>query len=205
MKLIVFGASGGVGRQVVRLALKAGHQVTAYVRDPNLLSINHSSLTVIQGDALHLGYVKAAIKGQDAVISCVGSRGMGTTTLMSDVMLNILDGMREHGVTTIAYVASAGIHRELKGIVGYIISYVLRNVLDDHRRAYELMRDSELHWTVARPLQLTDGGFTGIYREAESGIPTAGRKIARADVANFLLNAIVDTERYNGKSVGLAY
>ncbi|MFX3634480.1 MAG: NAD(P)-dependent oxidoreductase [Candidatus Pristimantibacillus sp.] len=204
MKLIVFGASGGVGRQVVRQALEAGHQVTAYVRDPNLLSINHSSLKVIQGDALHLGYVKEAIKGQDAVISCIGSRGMGKTTLMSDVMLNVLDGMREHGVTNIAYVASAGIHRELKGVIGYIISYVLRHVLADHRRAYERMRDSELRWTVARPLQLTDGGFTGIYREAESSVPTSGQKISRADVAHFLLKAVVD-DKYNGKSVGLAY
>ncbi|MUT67907.1 NAD(P)-dependent oxidoreductase [Paenibacillus sp. NEAU-GSW1] len=205
MKLIVFGATGRVGLQVVRQALKAGHEVTAYVRDPKRLVFGaHPNLKVIEGDALYLGYVKQAIEGQDAVINCIGSRGTGETTLMSDVMRNIIDGMKEHGVMRIGYVASAGIHGELKGPVGFILGYMLRHVLADHRRACELLEESGLQWTVARPMQLTDGDWTGIYRQADGSVPRKGRVISRADVAHFLLTTVASDANVR-KSIGLAY
>lgn len=204
MKLIVFGASGGVGKEVVRQALDAGHQVTAYVRDSNKLPIQHTSLTIIQGDGLDENAVQEAIKGHEAVISCIGSRGTGATTLMSDVTRHVIAGMQEHGVARISYVASAGIHSELKGVMGFLLSRILKNVLDDHRRAYELLAGSKLHWTVARPLQLTDGPWTGQYRQADAAIPKGGQKISRADTAHFLLTAVTESG-YDGKSVALAY
>ncbi|MFF2094170.1 NAD(P)-dependent oxidoreductase [Paenibacillus sp. NPDC058174] len=205
MKLVVFGASGGIGRKVIRQALDAGHQVTAYVREPKRLVIgHHPGLTVVTGDALHLGYVKREIAGQDAVICCVGSQGLGETTLMSDVMYNIIEGMKEHGVAKVAYVASAGIHGELKGLSGYVVNRVLRHVLADHLHSYELLLESGLEWTVARPMQLTDEPLTGIYRQTDSGVPRGGKSISRADVAHFLLTSVA-SDANAGKSIGLAY
>lgn len=204
MNIIVFGANGGVGKEVVRQVLDAKHIVTAFVRDPAKLPIQHPNLTITQGDGLDEKAVISAIKGHDAVICCVGGKGLGSTTLMSDITKNIISGMEQNGVKRIAYVATAGIHKELPGIMGSMIAWLLRNPIADHRRSYELLHNSNLDWTIARPMSLTNDAFTGKYREADSGIPKGGQRISRADVAHFLLKAITD-DSYIHKSVGLAY
>lgn len=204
MKIIVFGASGGVGQQVVQQALSANHEVTAFVRDPAKLALQHPLLTIVQGDGLNEHTVVSAIPGHDAVLCCVGSRGLGSTTLMSDIMRHVITGMNNSGVTRIAYVASAGIHKELKGIVGGLAGLLLKNVLADHHRAFELLQKSDLDWSVARPMSLTNSEQTGIYRESQTGIPKKGQNISRADVAHFLLKAITENA-YIHQSVGLVY
>lgn len=73
MDIIIFGASGGVGKHFTKLALDNGHSVTAYIRTPSKLDINHDNLTIIQGDAFDKQAVEAAINGKDAVVSCLGS------------------------------------------------------------------------------------------------------------------------------------
>lgn len=204
MKIIVFGASGGVGQSVVRHALSTGHEITAFVRDSGKITLQDPLLTVVQGDGLEEEAVSKAIKGHDAIVCCVGSRGMGATTLMSDIVRHIISGMNKNGVNRIAYVASSGIHKELKGIMGGISALLLRNVLADHHRAYELLEKSGIEWTIARPMQLTNGELTNNYRESLTGIPSGGYKISRADVAHFLLKALSD-DAYINKSVALVY
>lgn len=204
MKLIVFGASGGVGQEVVSQALFADHHVTAFVRNPDKLSVQHLNLDVVQGDGLDEDAVSSAIKGHDAVICCVGNRGLGATTLMSEITRHIISGMTQNGLQRIGYVASAGIHKELKGISGSLVSFILRNVLADHRRAYDLLRESQLQWTIARPMQLTNGEMKSTYRESLTGIASQGQKISRSDVAHFLLKSLAD-ESYINQSVGLVY
>ena len=204
MKIIVFGASGGVGQQVVKQALAANHEVTAFVRNPEKLSQHHLNLTIVQGDGLDAHAVSSAINGHDAVVCCVGSRGMGATTLMSDITRHIISGMSTHRVDRIVYVASAGIHKELKGVIGGLVSFTLRHVLADHRRAFELLSGSRLRWTIARPMQLTNGEQTSSYRESKAGIARGGQKISRADVAHFLLKSLAD-DTYVNQSIGLVY
>lgn len=204
MRIIVFGASGGVGQAVVRQALSAGHEITAFVRDTGKITLQNPLLSIVQGDGLDQEAVSNAIKGHDAVVCCVGSRGMGATTLMSDIVRHILSGMNKNGVNRIAYVASAGIHKELKGFMGGISAFLLRKVLEDHNRAYELLKNSSVQWTVARPMQLTNTELTSTYRESLSEIPNAGYKISREDVAHFLLKALSD-DAYINKSVALVY
>lgn len=204
MKIIVFGASGGVGKQFIQQALSAKHEVTAFVRDAAKLSLQHPLLTIVQGDGLDEQAVINAISGHDAVICTVGSRGMGATTLMSDILRHIIAGMEKANVNRIAYVASAGIHKELTGFIGGLAGLLLKNVLADHHRAYELLKNSGLNWTVARPMSLTNSELTGIYRETLTGIPSKGQKISRADVAHFLLKVITENT-HSQQSVGLAY
>lgn len=203
MNIIVFGASGGVGREVVKQALDKGYRVTAYVRDRSRLPIQHANLTMAVGDGMDEAAVVRVIQGQDAVLCCAGGRGMGKSTLMAEMTRHIIAGMKRHGVTRIGYVASAGIHGELNGLMGKFIMFLLRNPLADHRRAYEQLRASGLQWTVARPMSLKDDAGTGQYRESAEGTAPAGTKIARADVAHFLLRTLED-DQYVHQSVGLA-
>ncbi|MGG1687081.1 NAD(P)-dependent oxidoreductase [Pseudalkalibacillus sp. NRS-1564] len=205
MKLIVFGATGGTGNAFVKQAIAAGHTVTAFVRTPSKLETTHKNLSVEIGDAMQSADVKQAITSDvDAVISCLGANGLGKTTDLSTMTANILDAMSIHDVKRIVYMASAGINKEIPGVTGFVAGKLLQNVLADHRRAVDLLAASEAEWTVARPIGLTNDDRTGEYRKARSGIPKGGRRIARSDVADFMLHTVTD-HLYIRESIGLAY
>ncbi|WP_283153237.1 NAD(P)-dependent oxidoreductase [Guptibacillus hwajinpoensis] len=205
MKLIVFGATGGTGNAFVKQAIVAGHTVTAFVRTPSKLETTHKNLSVEIGDAMQSADVKQAITSDvDAVISCLGANGLGKTTDLSTMTANILDAMSIHDVKRIVYMASAGINKEIPGVTGFVAGKLLQNVLADHRRAVDLLAASEAEWTVARPMGLTNDDRTGEYRKARSGIPKGGRRIARSDVADFMLHTVTD-HLYIRESIGLAY
>ncbi|WP_299745311.1 NAD(P)-dependent oxidoreductase [uncultured Rossellomorea sp.] len=204
MKLIVFGATGGTGKEVVKQALADGHEVTVFVRNPSKLEEDSPQLTFVKGDALNATEVREALTGQEAVISCLGSDGLKKTNVLTNMTTNILKGMEIHRITRIAYVASAGIHKEIPGLQGKIIQFILRNVLMDHRNAVGQIMKSSVHYTIARPMQLTTQPLSKSYRQDVELIPSKGRKIGRADVAHFLLQSIVQ-EKHMDESIGLAY
>lgn len=204
MKLIIFGATGGVGQSLVKQALAKGHQVTAFVRTPSKLETRHNNLSVIQGDAFKQADVTAAIAGHDAVVSCLGSsKGMKQSTELQDMTAHIVKGMQEQGVDRIVYTASAGVHHELTGMIGKLMMLLLKNPLIDHRAAVQAIEQADLNYTIARPMSLSDKALTGSYREAKSGIPARASSIPRADVAHFILKALSDSS-YDRTSIGLA-
>ncbi|GFN32968.1 NAD(P)-dependent oxidoreductase [Paenibacillus xylaniclasticus] len=204
MKIIVFGATGGVGQFVVKQGLEAGLKVTAFVRNPAKLEGSHSHLRVIQGDALNQEEVTAAIAGHDVVVSCLGSsKGMKKSTELQEMAKCMVNGMQEHHITRIVYTASAGVHRELSGAIGKLVMAMLRNPLADHRAAVDYIQAHGLNYTIVRPMGLTNHPFTGRYREAAVGVPEKSRSIPRADVAHFIIKALQDP-RYDHTSIGLA-
>lgn len=204
MKIIIFGASGGVGKFVVQQSLEAGLEVTAFVRTPSKIEMNHENLNIIQGDAFNSAEVSSAIAGHDAVISCLGSsKGMKKSEELQNMTKNIVEGMKEHNVDRIVYTASAGVHKELTGIMGKLIMQLLKNALIDHRAAVEYIQDAGLNYTIVRPMGLSDKEFTGEYREAASGVPAKSSSIPRADVAHFIIKALKDSS-YENTSIGLA-
>lgn len=205
MKIIVFGATGGVGRHVVNQALQAGYEVTAFVRDLTKLQIENDHLHVVRGDATNAEEVSAAIVGHDAVVSCLGSNKMvAKSTQLEEMTQHIVAGMEAHHVKRIVYTASAGINNELPGVGGKMVMKMLQNVLTDHRHAVDLIQaHKDLQYTIVRPLGLTNDDYTGEYREAKEGVPENARNIPRADVAHFILKALGD-DTYIGESVGIA-
>lgn len=204
MKIIVFGATGGVGQSVVKQALEQGYQVTAFVRTPDKLKVTGEKLTVVQGDAFHVEQVAAAIADHDAVVSCLGSnQGMKKSDDLQTMAKNIVAGMQQHGVKRIVYTASAGINDELPGIGGKLMMGVLKQVLIDHRAAVDAIQQAGLTYTIVRPMGLTNDSFSGQYRESEEGVPGKSKTIPRADVAHFIVKALGNAE-YENKSVGIA-
>ncbi|MCA1061027.1 SDR family oxidoreductase [Rossellomorea aquimaris] len=204
MKLIVFGATGGTGKEVVKQALADGHEVTAFIRNPIKMSDEHPLLTIVQGDALSMKDVGNALTGHEAVISCLGSNGLKETNILTEMTKNILNGMKTHNIERIAYVASAGINKEIPGLTGKLSQFILRNVLKDHGDAVEEIKKQGVHYTIARPMQLTTQPLSKTYRQDTHSIPVKGRKIGRADVAHFLLQSVVQGKHMN-ESIGLAY
>jgi len=204
MKIIVFGATCGVGRHVVKQALEKGFEVTAFVRNPSKLEVEHDKLHIIQGDAFNKEEVSAAIDGHDAVISCLGSsQGMKKSNELEEMTKNIVDGMKEHQVKRIIYTASAGIDGEIPGISGKMVMKMLKNALTDHRHAVDYIQANGLHYTIVRPMGLTNDPFTGNYREAKEGVPNNARSIPRADVAHFIVKALTDPQ-YENTSIAVA-
>ena len=204
MKIIVFGATGGVGKSVVAQALDAGLEVTAFVRTPSKMDITHENLKLIQGDAFNQRDVSAAIVGHDAVVSCLGSnQGMKESTEIQEMTKNIVDGMKEQNVERIIYTASAGVHKEIPGVSGKLVMFMLKNPLKDHRAAVDYIQANGLNYTIVRPMGLTDQPFTGKYRESATSVPEKSRTIPRADVAHFIVKALTDP-KYNHASIGIA-
>ena len=205
MKIIVFGATGGVGRHVVNQALQAGYEVTAFVRDLTKLQIENDHLHVVRGDATNAEEVSAAIVGHDAVASGLASNKMvAKSTQLEEMTQHIVASMEAHHVKRIVYTASAGINNELPGVGGKMVMKMLQNVLTDHRHAVDLIQaHKDLQYTIVRPLGLTNDDYTGEYREAKEGVPENARNIPRADVAHFILKAL-DDDTYIGESVGIA-
>lgn len=204
MRIIVFGATGGVGKSVVQQSLEAGLEVTAFVRTPSKLEVTHENLKVIQGDAFNSAEVSAALADHDAVVSCLGSsKGMKKSHELQNMTKNIVEGMKENDVSRIVYTASAGVHKELTGIMGKVIMQILKNALIDHRAAVRHIQDAGLNYTIVRPMGLSDKKFTGVYREDLSGVPAKSNTIPRADVAHFIVKALTDS-KYENASIGLA-
>lgn len=204
MKIIVFGATGGVGQSVVKQAVDNGFEVTAFVRTPSKLEVTHEKLSVVKGDAFNPAEVAPAIAGHDAVVSCLGSsQGMKKSTELQDMVKNIVAGMQEHDVKRIVYTASAGIYNELPGVSGKLMMGVLKNALKDHRAATDSIEAHGLDYTIVRPMGLTNGSFSGTYRESAEGVPEKSKSISRADVAHFILKALNDPQ-YEKTSIGIA-
>jgi putative NADH-flavin reductase len=204
MKMIIFGASGATGLELVKQALDAGYFVTGFVRSAPKLTISHPNLSVVVGDALSREDVSNAIAGHEVVVSCLGAKGLGPTTVLSEMAANIVEGMKRNKVIKIIYLASAGIYSEIPGIFGFIAHRLMRNVFADHKKAADIVSDSHLKWTIVRPMLLTFNPAKGKYRTTFEGVPKRWRKIARADVAHFLLAVLID-DHFVRKSVAIAY
>ena len=206
MRLLVFGATGGTGRQCVDQALAQGHQVTAFVRQPAALAVQHPDLTIIQGDITDQDAVRRAIPGHDVVISALGTRG--GPAVLPEGTRNILEGMASHGVRRSLWVSSFGAGDSLKQM-GWlsqtlIVKGFLRQAIQEKNAQEQVILASGGDWIIARPGGLTDGPLTGTYRVTGPGDKVGRPSISRADVADFMLKNLAD-DRYVRKAVGLTY
>lgn len=203
MKLIVFGATGGVGQHFVEMAVQQGHEVTAFVRTPGKLRTK-DGVTIVQGDAFDAEAVAAAIPGHDAVVSCVGSStGMKKSNDLERMGRNIADGMVAAGVKHFVYCASAGVNGEIPGIAGKMMMKMLANPLKDHRAALDYYLSKDFTYTIARPMGLKDDALTTSYSESFDSVPGTSNSISRASVAHFLLKSLTDPT-YKNTSIGLS-
>lgn len=209
MKLVIFGATGTVGAQVVQQALEQGHVVTAFVRNLTKLNIQHPQLSFTQGDVMDTPAVEQAIQGQDAVICVLGSGKQLKSTIRSEGTQQIIQAMKKVGVRRLICQSTLGAGDSWGNLDFYwkyiMFGFILRQVFADHERQEALVRESNLDWTIVRPSAFTDGPRTGRYRHS---FPSTDRditlKISRADVADFILKQLSDQSSLRQAS-GLSY
>lgn len=204
MKVIVFGANGRTGKLVIKKALEAGHEVTAFLRDNSKLNLSDNKLNVIEGQATNFESVSKAIVGNDIVISCLGTDMVSdVSTILFEMTKNIVKSMKDNGVNRIIFTSSAGVENEIPGEGGKMMMEMLKKPLADHRNAVNEIKTNNLVYTIVRPMGLTDEEGHGRYREVETGIPENGRSISRYDVADFIVKAITD-KNYENKSISIS-
>ncbi len=200
MKLTVFGATGGVGREVVTQALDAGHRVTAYVRIPAKLDLSHPELTVVAGDLTDRDAIQRAVAGADAVISALGPSldRKATEMPLIEGTGNIVEAMQAVGVERYIGMATPSLRdpRDEGSLLGRVVPLMGRTFL---KRAYrellamsQIVTDSPLNWTIARFTQPKDGPREGTVRAGFVGRDKIGASITRADIAGFLVKQAND-------------
>jgi len=207
MKLLIFGATGSVGRHVVNQALEQGHQVTAFTRHATKVDINRDNLEVAQGDVLDAAAVEKAVPGHDVVLCALGAGRKGGVRAAGT--RNIVAAMEKAGVQRLICQSTLGIGDSwgnLNALWKYVMfGLLLRSAYADHVEQERHVTGSRLDWTIVRPGAFTDGPHTGQYEHGFSGTDkTITLKISRADVADFMLKQLTD-EAYLHKTPGLSY
>jgi len=198
MKVVVFGATGGTGRQVVVHALEAGHEVTVIARNPKAVDIRDEQLGIFQGDVLDLASFSKRIVGQDAVLSALGVNHRKPTTVYSEGTGNIAIAMQEAGVRRLVSLSSAGLEIPadtpwmVRQTIKLVIQPIFKYAYEDMALMEEILRKSGLDWTVVRPPRLTNGQKTGAYRTAINKHLLKAQGITRADLADYMIESVLD-------------
>ena len=197
-RVLIVGATGGTGRQLVEQALARGYVVTALARDPSALRVEHPRLTVVQGNVLDYPSVEAAVRDQDAVLSALGHKQFfRPTRTLSEGTRNVLRAMETHRVRRFVCETTLGIG-DSAGRMGlyytfFVIPVILPFYFWDKTRQERLIAASGLNWVVVRPGALTNGAKRGRYRHGRTvGSLLWTVRISRADVADFMLNQMSD-------------
>ena len=206
MKLIVLGATGGTGLEIVRQALERGHSVTALVRSPHRLKQFGDRITVEHGDLLNSADLQQVIQGHDAVVSTFGPRvpiSKDDGNLLQRFAVALTSAMRHTNVRRVVVESVAFLFKDSILPPAYLLGRLLfPRTVADASAMEQVFAESELDWTMVRSPELTDKPYTGKYRVREGHLPLFGFKISRADVANFMLKA-VENPAFSRKVVGL--
>jgi len=210
MRILVIGATGGTGKELVKHALDLGHMVTALARNPVEVTLKHERLSVVQGNVLDPVSIEVAVKGQDAVLSALGhKRWIIPSSILSQGTRIVVDAMKRLGVKRLICETSLGVGNS-RGRLGlyytlFVIPVIVFFYFRDKKKQEEIVRQSGLDWVIVRPGRLTNGRKRGTYRHG----PDVGNylwtvSISRADVAEFMLHQI-ENDEYLHQAAGVAY
>jgi putative NADH-flavin reductase len=191
MRLTILGATGGIGRLLLPMALEQGHEVTAFARAPEKITRNGSRLHVVGGDLFNAQQMASAIHGSDAVLSAFGPTTLRRTHLRRDFGRTVVKALRTAGVSRFLHVSSALLFPDGGMLVKVMSNTLMRNVAADHQDCDAELVQPDLAWTIVRPPRLLDGPPTGRARILAGHLPKGGFTITRADVAAFMLQETV--------------
>lgn len=195
-RVLIIGASKGVGLETTRQALDAGHYVRALARSANSIRLSNPKLEKVRGDALNRQHVEAALKGMDVVVQILGvglDELFRPVRLFSDATRILVDEMTDRGINRLICVTGFGAgdsHSSVRCLQRIPFDFVFGRAYGDKGLQERLIKESSLDWTIARPGVLTDGPRTGRYKVIDERSQWRNGIISRADVADFLVRAI---------------
>jgi putative NADH-flavin reductase len=193
LKLVVLGATGATGREIVRQATERGHLVTAFVREPDRLGAVKNQIAVKKGDLLDSSQLAQGIEGHDAVISAFGPRvpvSKADVHLLQQFATALTRAMEKTRVRRVVVESVAFLFKDSIVPPAYLLGRLLfPSIVADSAAMERIFYESSLDWTMVRPPELTNKPYTGIYRVREGHLPRFGFKISRSDVADFMIKS----------------
>jgi putative NADH-flavin reductase len=196
--VLVLGATGRTGRELVAGALAQGHQVSALVRDQGRLRDADPRLRVVSGSATDPASIEKAVAGQQAVLCALGPRSpleLARSVLMRRSVRSLVASMERSGASRLILLSALGVGesaRQAPAMSRIAFATLLRQVAKDKERAERVVRASGLDWTIVYPPSLTNGPASGGYRHGETLRVGPMARISRADVADFMLSQLAD-------------
>jgi putative NADH-flavin reductase len=210
LNILVFGANGGIGSQVVAIALQQGHRVTAVVRNTANIQTVHDHLTIVKGDVLQPETFGQYLEGKDAVISAIGKSSLKKTTLYSQGVRNILMAAGTGTHAHFYFISASGLDVNpthnlfVRFATRYILQRILKNMYTDLFEMERIIKHSNLDWTIVRPPRLIDSASVNPCRFSINTFVNNGLSISRTDLARFILDHIRD-ESFFKSTVEVAY
>jgi putative NADH-flavin reductase len=207
MNLLLLGATGLTGQELLAQALDQGHSATVLLRSPEKLGVANERLVVRVGSVTDPAAVREALEGQDAVLSILGARGLRElfgADLITKSMQAIISAMEQSGVRRLIFMSALGVGDsapEAPALLRVVMGTALRRIAKDKAAGEEQLRQSNLDWTLVYPPSLTKGPRTGDYRVGDHLRVKATGKISRADVADFMLRQVEDTTFHRAHAV----
>lgn len=198
MKLVLFGPTGMIGRCILTEALSRGHTLTAVTRDPSRLAQTHEQLKVVAGNVLDPGSVTAMTKGQDAVLSAIGSSG-AAVAVIADTARALVAGLAGGDVRRLIVVGGAGV-LDVEPGVQFVDSpnfyEPYRPLALVHREAYNLYKASDLEWTfVCPPGEIAPGERTGQFQVAADRLLTTSQGESRISAEDYAIAFMNEVEQ----------
>jgi putative NADH-flavin reductase len=207
MKMLVLGATGGIGLEIVRQAAERGHKVTAFVRAPERLKSIAARFGVVQGDPLNSAELARALEDHDAVLSGFGPRvpiAKTDSTLLHRFGIALSDAMEKVGLRRAVIVSTAFLFKDsIIPPTNFVGRLFFPEMVADATEMESFFQKSGLDWTMVRPPRLTNGRRRGRYRVREGHLPGFGFTISRADVAAFMIKT-VEIRGFIQKVVGIS-
>ncbi len=202
MEVIVFGATGQVGLQLVKQSLWKGWKVRAFGRNVFDITIDNENLELIRGALFDEKEVLNALENCDAVLSALGGGFDGTDKTRSLGMKNIVKQMEKSGCKRIIAIGGMGVlnspeeNKLLMDMLGFPQEYL--PVSNEHKAAYGVLNNSATDWTFVCPPDIINGEATGVYHTAANHPPEANQyRINSGDLALFMLNELEKNEYVN--------
>lgn len=204
MKLVVLGATGGIGVEIVKQAIEREHAVTALVRAPQSLKTYQDRIKIIRGDLLNAIELAKVFEGKDAVLSSFGPRDpRGNGHLLQSFAVGLTAAMLQSNVRRVIVVSVAFLFKDTIIPPAYLVGRLLfAHHIADATSLEDILIKSELDWTIVRPPRLTDKPLTGTYRVRDGHLPRFGFTISRANVADYMIKA-AENRSAIGKIVGV--
>jgi putative NADH-flavin reductase len=192
MKLFVLGATGKTGGVLVAEALDRGHTVTAFGRSP-FAGPEKAKVLNIRGNPMSAKELGEALPGYDAVLSVLGTRGLGATSVLADSSRATVSAMRRTDVKRLVILSSALLDAHI-GVINRIVSRtILRHFSTDQRAMEKIVKASDLDWTVLRPPRMTSSAPQEQSSASLHEPPdAAGMQITKEEVARVMLETVED-------------
>jgi len=212
MKIAIFGASGGTGLLLTSRCLAAGHQVTALLRSPDTFPLR-DKVNVVYGNAFDMHRVRETVEGADVVLSALGARSLKREDVLERAVPLIVSAMQQTGVRRIIVLGSAGALPDSLEKQPAWRRWIVQNIayktllkwpVASQISQYATLSASNLDWTMVMPPMLTNSHGRGSYRIDGDALPRNGARIARADVAEFMMQQLTGSE-WLRKGVYLAW